>query len=207
MSDATVTAMAASSARESRASTRRSAGPSTIANLVPAISRVTRGCGSRVGAGGTLGAGVDVASAETADDAVGAGDDEGSSLGRATGPHADARSRTAASKRALTARSLATRGRVVRILRAQVPKEIRISWRWPNAPARCEERQAQAPVRAHQAERVGSRTLEQGRSPHRGRDDEQDTSPERRDQGLAKEERQPAHALLARRCAPLAGRH
>src|SRR5438034_5723170 len=159
MSDATVTAMAASSARESRASTRRSAGPSTIANVVPAISRVTRGCGSRVGAGGPLGAGVDVASVETADDGVGAGDDEGSSLGRAAGPHADARSRTAASKRALTSGSLPTRWSGGPDFADAGAERDTNFVEVANAPARCEERQAQAPVRAHQAERVGSRTL------------------------------------------------
>src|SRR6266550_667500 len=43
---------------------------------------------------------------------------------------------------------------------------------------RCEKREAQAAVRAHQAERDGARALEQGRGADRGGDDEQDASQE-----------------------------
>src|SRR5438445_4407423 len=45
-------------------------------------------------------------------------------------------------------------------------------------------RQAQAAVRAHQAQRDGTRPFEQGRRAHRGRDDEQDAPPEGRDEGV-----------------------
>src|SRR2546425_6950384 len=55
-----------------------------------------------------------------------------------------------------------------------------------------QEREAQASVRAHQAQRDGTRPFEQGRGAHRRRDDEQDAPPEGRDEGVPQ-------ALVARR--------
>src|SRR6267143_2830479 len=66
-------------------------------------------------------------------------------------------------------------------------EQIRNSWRCTHATTRCEEREAQAPVRAHQAQRVGARPIEQGRGADRGRHDEQDPAQEGRDQELARE--------------------
>src|SRR5437879_3198340 len=66
-------------------------------------------------------------------------------------------------------------------------EQIRNSWRCTYATTRCEEREAQAPIRAHQAQRVGARPIEQGRGADRGRDDEQDPAQEGRDQELARE--------------------
>src|SRR5207249_1662869 len=53
-----------------------------------------------------------------------------------------------------------------------------------HATTRCNEPEAQASVRAHQAERKGARAIEQDGRADRGRDDEQDASPEGRDLGI-----------------------
>src|SRR5207237_1305104 len=57
-----------------------------------------------------------------------------------------------------------------------------------HAATRSEEREAQAPVRAHQAERERSRALVQGRGPHRRSDHQQDPAQEGRNEGVAQAE-------------------
>ena len=111
---------------------------------------------------------------------TGTGADEGMSRGAAAGPQAATESRNAARKRVLTAQAYRRGGRVVRILR--LPTEKRYDSEVRDATAWCEECEAQAPIRAHQAQRERSRAVEQGRGAYRRRDDQQDAPCQRRDE-------------------------